>query len=263
MDDCSTDNSRDIINTYKKHPKVSHIVYNDTNSGSTFKQWQKGIALAKGEYIWIAESDDWAEDSFLEKVNMSLSLYKSSLCFTQSVMINETNSIIGVKDLLMEEFHLNSKKFVLDFLLFGNALYNASMIVFKKELTSNIQWDKLSQYKYCGDWFFWSYVLVSTDNIISQVKEPLNKFRIHSNNVSNKSERNGLTFLEGFKISQDLYDRYLQNSYSHGIFCHKWANKWISYKDKHQFSTKINFRIFKMFLFKEPKVLYYTIKRNS
>lgn len=58
LDDASTDASVAILNEYKDHPKVSHLVINERNSGSPFKQWQKGIALAKGEYVWIAESDD-------------------------------------------------------------------------------------------------------------------------------------------------------------------------------------------------------------
>src|SRR5690606_24447409 len=68
LDDCSTDKSRDIIETYKGNAKVSHIVYNEENSGSPFKQWEKGIGLAKGKYIWIAESDDWCERNLLESL---------------------------------------------------------------------------------------------------------------------------------------------------------------------------------------------------
>ena len=50
LDDCSTDNSRILIEQYRSDPHVSHIVYNEVNTGSPFKQWAKGIELAKGEY---------------------------------------------------------------------------------------------------------------------------------------------------------------------------------------------------------------------
>lgn len=65
LDDCSTDNSKEIIEQYRNHPKVSAIVYNDQNSGSPFKQWRKGVEMAKGKYVWIAESDDSAKPEFL------------------------------------------------------------------------------------------------------------------------------------------------------------------------------------------------------
>ena len=41
LDDCSTDNSREIIEKYANNPKTSHIIFNDVNSGSTIKQWEK------------------------------------------------------------------------------------------------------------------------------------------------------------------------------------------------------------------------------
>lgn len=46
LDDCSTDNSREVIEKYRNNPKVAKIVYNDANSGSPFRQWKKGMELA-------------------------------------------------------------------------------------------------------------------------------------------------------------------------------------------------------------------------
>ena len=66
LDDCSTDCSREIIEEYRSNVNITNIVYNEINSGSTFKQWKKGIELAKGKFIWIAESDDYADESFFK-----------------------------------------------------------------------------------------------------------------------------------------------------------------------------------------------------
>ena len=68
LDDCSTDKSLDVINEYINHPLVRHVIINEKNSGSPFLQWQKGIDLAKGDWIWIAESDDYADINFLLKM---------------------------------------------------------------------------------------------------------------------------------------------------------------------------------------------------
>ena len=53
LDDNSPDDglSRMAFEKYRENPHVSHIVYNDENSGSTFKQRDKGISLAEGEYM--------------------------------------------------------------------------------------------------------------------------------------------------------------------------------------------------------------------
>lgn len=58
LDDKSTDNGLEVINKYKDDSHISHIVVNEENSGSPFKQWHKGFELAKGDWIWLAESDD-------------------------------------------------------------------------------------------------------------------------------------------------------------------------------------------------------------
>src|SRR4051812_6782012 len=72
LDDCSTDDSRSIIEQYRGHNKISNIIFNQENSGGPFHQWKKGMALAKGKYIWIAESDDWCEPSLLETLVAAL-----------------------------------------------------------------------------------------------------------------------------------------------------------------------------------------------
>ena len=66
LDDCSTDNSREILESYRDNPHVSHIVFNEKNTGSPFRQWMKGIELARGKYVWIAEADDMSAPEFLE-----------------------------------------------------------------------------------------------------------------------------------------------------------------------------------------------------
>ena len=89
LDDCSTDNSRILIEQYRSDPHVSHIVYNEVNTGSPFKQWAKGIELAKGEYIWIAESDDTASTSFLSELVPQLdSSPDVVLAFSHSFLID-------------------------------------------------------------------------------------------------------------------------------------------------------------------------------
>ncbi|MCK7589899.1 glycosyltransferase [Subsaxibacter sp. CAU 1640] len=66
LDDASTDNSVELLSIYRNHPKVSYFIVNKVNSGSPFIQWQKGLQLAKGTYVWIAESDDYCDLNFLE-----------------------------------------------------------------------------------------------------------------------------------------------------------------------------------------------------
>ena len=65
LDDCSTDHSVSVMKKYASDPRVVAIDVNQTNTGSPFPQWMKGIKMARGKYVWIAEADDLAEPDFL------------------------------------------------------------------------------------------------------------------------------------------------------------------------------------------------------
>ena len=88
LDDCSTDGSREILERYRNHPKVSGIFYNERNSGSPFKQWKKGLSKATGDYVWIAESDDFSSPCFLERCVRILDTRPDcSIVFTSSYIV--------------------------------------------------------------------------------------------------------------------------------------------------------------------------------
>ena len=259
LDDKSKDDSKKIIEAYRDHPKVSHIIYNEINSGTTFKQWKKGIELAKGEYIWIAESDDYADVTFLEKSMSLIRKSNSVLCFSQSYVIDEHDAIIRKKEEVLNSNSCDVNFFLTDLLLYGNVVYNASMVVFRKDAIDKSIWDELSRLKYCGDWLFWANLAMNGTGTVSEVKEYLNYFRNHSSNVSNKAEVNGLTFLEGFPISKMIAKK--QGIKLNKQFREKWFNEWQHYRSFYQLSKKTNLKILLLFLRYEPIIAYYEFKR--
>lgn len=222
LDDVSKDNSKEIIEEYKNHPKISHIVYNDVNSGSTFKQWEKGINLAKGEWIWIAESDDFCEDNLLETLVEQIKTHPSiGLSYCQSIFYNEiendlsphrsTNHII---EFIKKENYLELK------LVPFTTLINASMAIFKKELYLDIPKD-YTNFKLAGDWVFWAEIGSKADVAISG--KFLNYFRQHTIKVSHNTKKKGLNYPEEinalnyfknqFQLSEELYDEALLKHY--------------------------------------------------
>jgi glycosyltransferase involved in cell wall biosynthesis len=67
-DDCSTDNTREIINGYlEKFPERMKISFPEKNQGA-LKNEQNLVNMAKGKYICILEGDDyWTDPLKLEK----------------------------------------------------------------------------------------------------------------------------------------------------------------------------------------------------
>ena len=109
LDDCSTDNSKEIIEQFRNHPKVTHIHYNEVNSGHAFYQWNKGVQLAKGELIWIAESDDYCDANLLETLVPLLQQNPdAALAYCKSVRVDEKNRFIDDLSWWYKDIH-NSK----------------------------------------------------------------------------------------------------------------------------------------------------------
>ncbi|NJL77190.1 MAG: glycosyltransferase family 2 protein [Saprospiraceae bacterium] len=93
LDDCSTDGSVSVLQRYASHPKVTHFIINEKNSGSPFVQWKRGIDLARGQYIWIAESDDWADLDFLAHLLPLVSQPNVNIAFCNSHWVNQAGAI--------------------------------------------------------------------------------------------------------------------------------------------------------------------------
>ncbi len=204
LDDCSTDYSKEIIEEYRDRPQVSHIVYNETNSGFPFKQWAKGFDLAQGEYIWIAESDDWAEPFFLEETVASLQANtKVSLAFTNSNWFSEDKSIKN-SDIYRENTLINGDFFLKEKMIKQNSICNASGVLFKKEFLCTIP-PYYQSFKGCGDWLFWIEFCLRGD--VYYISKVLNHFRQHGNSTTKKNNLSGKAHEEYLRIFRYLKER--------------------------------------------------------
>ncbi|MFI3306313.1 MAG: glycosyltransferase [Rikenellaceae bacterium] len=209
LDDKSPDNSVEIIESYRNHEKVSHIVINTENSGSTFRQWDKGFSLASGEYIWIAESDDYAEPTFLERCVAALvSNDKAALAFADSNFVNENGKKckcwIEQLEIPESEDHIKDGAvrylgvdFVRDYLLYNNNLYNASMILFRKSALNGVS-NYYRTFRGSGDWVFWAEMVIERE--LMHIPERLSSFRQHTNKVSSKMLDDGNRYFEAASI---------------------------------------------------------------
>lgn len=187
LDDCSTDNSIELIEQYRNHPKISKIIYNDRNSGSPFLQWKKGVEYVKGKYIWIAESDDWASEDFLKKLVSNIEKDNSiALSYCRSFKVDGENKVLGVYDwgsqLDGERWNHSFVNEGIDeikkFLRFMNTIPNASAVLFRSEYGRDVINSLPEEMTFCGDWLFWLRLINGYK--ISFLSEPLNFFRRHS-----------------------------------------------------------------------------------
>ncbi|MBQ8665555.1 MAG: glycosyltransferase family 2 protein [Lachnospiraceae bacterium] len=67
VDDCTSDNSIDIVREYMKSDSRIQLVRHEINSGLAEAR-NTGLAHSKGEYIVFVDSDDWVCRDYIEKL---------------------------------------------------------------------------------------------------------------------------------------------------------------------------------------------------
>lgn len=196
LDDRSTDNSRELLLKYKNNFKTSHCIFNETNSGNTFKQWNKGISLAKGDYIWIAESDDYCDENFLESLMVPfIKDPEVVLTYCQSHRVNSENKITGnwithtshfEQHAFGKPFIMYGNEFIENYLIHKNVIPNVSAVLFKKEeLLKIIPLNFQPYMKYNADWFY--YIQLTCNAKLGFIAQSLNYFRYHESSVIAKA----------------------------------------------------------------------------
>lgn len=185
LDDCSRDNSKEVIEKYRAHPLIKQIVYNTLNTGSPFLQWQKGIELAAGEWIWIAESDDYADPYFLETMLSSFSdSHRFGLLYCDShIVINDLVQAETFATKRKAKLHLdhwegdytsNGIDEIQDYLLAYGTINNTSAVLFRTEIIRKVNpFDQ--PFRFMGDKYIFIKVLAISD--IGYVNRPLNYYR--------------------------------------------------------------------------------------
>ena len=206
LDDMSTDNSVDVIKKYKDYERVSHIILNERNSGSPFKQWEKGFAYARGELIWIAESDDVCEYDFLETlVHEFENDADCVLAFCRSVRIDINGAKLS-EDGFSESFSIDGILFIKKDLSRFNYIVNASSAIFTKRALERMD-KSYTGVRGCGDWIFW--VEVAKCGRVSYINKPLNYFRQHGSNTTANQTRTGKGEMEVVEVTNYMKDKRL------------------------------------------------------
>jgi glycosyltransferase involved in cell wall biosynthesis len=189
IDDCSIDSSREVIETYRGTPKIVKIIYHQVNSGSPFRPWEEGIQHANGEFVWIAESDDFADPQFLEIAKTRIMSHSDiGLLFTNSRLVDEQGNDLKETTALLNNKAFATDKWNSDY--FANGIdeinthlkldcipYNVSSVVFKKTLFDKVA-PQLQYFRFIGDWFF--YVSVAFETNVYYTSLPLNFYRRHA-----------------------------------------------------------------------------------
>ncbi|MFC0427926.1 glycosyltransferase family A protein [Chryseobacterium scophthalmum] len=239
LDDYSTDDSIQILESYKDS-RISHKIYNKKNTGNTFEQWKKGIQLAKYDYIWIAESDDFCTFDFLDTAHKILSKNPEiSLYYCDSNLIGENEEPFhnNVQKYTQElhstlwnkDHKIDGKIYVKKYLSKKNFILNASSVIFKKELGYEAV-NSINNLKTSGDWFFYSHILLSEGDVYFHADKQ-NYFRhsLQSTRNYNTLEKRERRILEKIKINHYFIENLNYSTDQKNEICESLISEWIRY----------------------------------
>jgi glycosyltransferase involved in cell wall biosynthesis len=172
LDDCSTDLSRDILTEYsERHADVTTTIYNQENSGGVFRQWAKGIEAATGDLVWIAESDDYCDENFLETLVKCFEDEAVLLAYSRTEFVSTDETVMPnefqhhVRTLKCREkwerSYLNTAhQEVSEALGIINTIPNASGAIFRRPvdmpLLNDVEWLSM---RVVGDWIFYLHLI--------------------------------------------------------------------------------------------------------
>lgn len=225
-DDCSTDGSEAVFAKYRSHPKIRAYA-NETNSGNAYAPINKCVALARGDYIWVTQADDYAEATLLETLVPILDEHPYvGIAYCQSLVVDDDSVVLGSfasrrkfpdSDRWDHDFINKGMDEIRRYLLFWNTIPNLSGVLFRKDLFDAVGGAD-ERLPLAADWLMYISMLQRSD--IAFVAKPLNSFRHHGGSVREQSGYEK-RFSEAYLVLQfvrdhlDLPEEDMESAYEH------------------------------------------------
>lgn len=235
-DDCSTDNTRQIILEYKnKYPGLVKLIFQETNTRAV-KNFMDLMAAPKGKYIAYLEGDDyWTDDLKLQKQFDFMESHSDfSLCYHKTSWKFMYPSAEWEKFPAESNMNDSAEYTIYDILKRGWFIRSSSMFFKSIKLPGNFE--KL----YIGDYPL--HILLADIGKVGFINQCMSSYRIHNQGMS-----------ETILLVEDITQR-RKNNWGE-IYLNKYLNKQTNYKYDSYFKKKIFDEIysFNHFLFFKNK----------
>ncbi len=194
VDDGSTDNTLEKISSYHS-PKVKIVVQENQGANVAIN---KGISLARGEFVTVLNSDDLYHPQRLERLMAEQSnLEGQALIFTSLTMIDASGK--PYDDIRWEQYqtlqgqcrHISRDKYF----LMGNVAYTTSNFFMRRAFFDRV--GSFKKLRYTHDWNFALRSSVLSSPVWLQ--EDLLFYRVHEKNTLNETSL-------WFSILEDSYN---------------------------------------------------------
>lgn len=206
IEDCSTDNSADILKRYQKLDSRIVAIYNNTNEGIGITR-QTALKIAKGEFIGFVDSDDFI------CINMYEELYQNA--------INHNADIVVCGNYIIKDSIFYKQKQLMNYDLFDNETSILQLLdgkisfycwnkLYKKSLFSNIEFSKT---RYSEDVNIVTKLLYKANKVLC-IDKCLYFYRERTDSITHsKFSKNTLNMIQEFEIFNDFINENFNNKY--------------------------------------------------
>ena len=194
INDGSTDKSLDILKEYESNI----VIINQENQGQSVAR-NKGLEIAKGEYIGFVDSDDWVDVDYFEKLYKTAKKHDADIAATGIIRLHKFGKKYHIK--FTEEIVTDdvNKKFELCEVPDKSYVWNK---IYKREslLNNNIKFVENMIFEDC---IFTPQVLHKLDKLVTVPNVYYYYWRHANSTVTLKSEKAGIDSVYAHKWAED------------------------------------------------------------
>ena len=184
VDDCSTDNSRDIVKKYEAKESRIKLIELEKNFGGPARPRNVGLDISKGDYLAFLDADDvWLKNKLQVQINEML---VNNLDFTSTdskfIDDNSIDTIIN-KHKIIIFFKKIKRKATLSDVIKGSFISTSSAIVSKNFIS---KFDENKDFIGVEDMYLWMKILNKKNVRYKYIRDKLIKYRVSSASLSER-----------------------------------------------------------------------------
>lgn len=212
-DDASTDGTVSIVEAYRqKYPQIS--LHRNRERLGFVRNFEKGIALAKGEYIALSDQDDiWESDKI--SIQMQAMLAEEKRAPEKPVMIHSDLSVIDAEGNMKHDSYFRLKRYRLKKGKDLGHIAGPSGVMGNTILFNKILKEKILPFPVCLAFHDqWIALVNEVSGIRVTLDAPLVRYRIHQENHSNSEVRLSRHWMDIFSsfLKRELTPPYLTSA---------------------------------------------------
>lgn len=204
IDDGSNDNSGIICDEYAK--KDNRIIVVHKENGGVSSARNKGLKIAKGEWISFVDADDWIEQIFCQTLLNKVTQEQAdiALCGYNRITDNQIEKINANN----QEVFLNSNEYLVKSLNPQTGFGFCHMKLIKKEVLKSISFNERIE---VGEDALFNIQLSTYIKKAVFLKQPLYNYRINNQSVVKKYDEN---YANKYLKSMKIIEEYIWQEYN-------------------------------------------------